>query len=138
MTRTMTQDRKSVRRASPAAGPVVSVSDETIDDLTTVFKQLADRNRLKILLALMENGPMHVTALKDLVRQTQPAVSHHLTLMRIIGLVGYIRDGKHNYYHIASDNIRDLLERFFSETPEPDTALTCPEFSLTYRRGEDA
>jgi ArsR family transcriptional regulator len=47
---------------------------------------------------------MHVSALCRLLDQSQRAVSHHLTLMCMSGLVGYRRDGKHNYYHVAFDS----------------------------------
>lgn len=110
------------------------VSDETISDLTAMFKLLADKSRLKIVLALAEQGPMHVTALCELLGQTQPAVSHHLTLMRIVGLVGFDRNGKHNYYYLASDYVRDLLEQFFSDAGMGKQSLQFDDFSLTYNR----
>jgi ArsR family transcriptional regulator, arsenate/arsenite/antimonite-responsive transcriptional repressor len=72
------------------------VAARTIDGLAQVFRLLADESRLKILMALAQDGELHVTALCDLLGQTQPAVSHHLTLLRMVGLVSYRRDGKHN------------------------------------------
>lgn len=115
----------------------IKVSDATINDLTAVFKLLADKSRLKIVLALAQQGPMHVSALCQLLRQTQPAVSHHLTLMRIVGLVGYDRNGKHNYYYLASDYLRDLIEQFFGDLGSDRTVLEFDEFSLTYARRGD-
>src|SRR5215470_17403379 len=92
----------------------LKVSPRTINGLAQVFKLLADESRLKILLALAQDGELHVTALCELLSQTQPAVSHHLTLLRMVGLVGYRRDGKHNYYRVESTVVGDLLERFFA------------------------
>jgi ArsR family transcriptional regulator len=112
------------------------VSDDTIHDLTAVFKLLSDKSRLKIVLALAERGPMHVTDLCDLVDQTQPAVSHHLTLMRIVGLVGYDRRGKHNYYFLASDYVRDLFEEFFAEAGNEQQTVTLEDCTLTFSRRE--
>src|SRR6202022_2931812 len=86
----------------------LKVSGRTINGLAQVFKLLADESRLKILLALAQDGELHVTALCDLLHQTQPAVSHHLTLLRMAGLVGYRRDGKHNYYRIESGLVCEL------------------------------
>src|SRR6266581_5660031 len=91
-------------------------SDGTIFRLTEVFKLLADKSRMKILLALAQDGELHVSALCEMLGQSQPAVSHHLTLMRMTGLVGYRRDGKHNYYHLQSGVIRDLLDQCFGES----------------------
>jgi ArsR family transcriptional regulator len=87
----------------------------TVRALVQVFKLLADESRLKILLAL-GRGELHVTALCDLLGQTNPAVSHHLTLLRMAKLVSYRRDGKRNYYRIESCLVGELLERFFAET----------------------
>lgn len=116
----------------------VGLNDDLIGDLTAVFKLLADKSRLKIVLALAQQGQMHVTALCDLLKQSQPAVSHHLTLMRMVGLVGYDRNGKHNFYYLASDHLRDLLEQCFTDTRNTEQALDFAEFSLKYtRRDED-
>src|SRR6516165_4327712 len=86
--------RIKVQKTKPRAGKgpgkktvPIKVSPRTLSGLTRVFKQLADESRLKILLALAEEGEMHVSALCQLLNQTQPAVSHHLTLLRMTGLV---------------------------------------------------
>jgi ArsR family transcriptional regulator len=110
------------------------VSDDTIQSLTEIFKLLADRSRMKILLALAQDGEMHVSALCELLNQSQPAVSHHLTLMRMAGLVGYRRDGKHNFYHVDSGLVRDLLEQFFADSGNGHKQLQFEDFSLAYRR----
>ena len=119
----------------PAKGPTaLKISPRTLYGLTQVFKLLADESRLKILLALGEDGEMHVSALCDLLSQTQPAVSHHLTLLRMTGLVGFRRDGKHNFYRIESGLVRDLLEQFFSDAGNGHKALQFEDFSLSYKR----
>ncbi len=116
------------------AGPPVRVSDATIARLSEVFKLMADKSRLKILLALAHEGEMHVSALCELLGQSQPAVSHHLTLMRMTGLVGFRRDGKHNFYHLDSGLLRDLLEQFFADSGNGGKQIHFEEFSLAYRR----
>ncbi len=98
------------------ASSALKVSARTLGALAQVFKLLADESRLKILLALSQDGELNVTSLCELLGQTQPAVSHHLTLLRMAGLVGYRRDGKHNYYRIESGLVGNLLEDFFSDT----------------------
>jgi ArsR family transcriptional regulator, arsenate/arsenite/antimonite-responsive transcriptional repressor len=95
---------------------------------------MADKSRLKILLALAQEGELHVTALCELLGQSQPAVSHHLTLMRMTGLVGFRRDGKHNFYHLDSRLIRDLLDQFFQDSNNGQKQLQFEGFSIVYRR----
>ena len=70
----------------------------------------------------------------DLLGQSQPAVSHHLTLMRMVGLVGYTRTGKHNYYHLASGHVRDLFEQFFADSGNGQKSLHFEDFALSFKR----
>jgi ArsR family transcriptional regulator len=113
---------------------VVRVSKETLGGLSRVFKQLGDESRLKILLALAQEGELHVSALCELLHQTQPAVSHHLTLLRMSGLVGYRRQGKNNFYRVESGLIRHLLEQFFLDGGNAQRTFQFKDFSLAYKR----
>ncbi|MHB1426363.1 MAG: ArsR/SmtB family transcription factor [Gemmataceae bacterium] len=132
---------RSTKTVPQAASSPLRITDETIDRMTAVFNLLADPSRLKIVLALAEYGEMHVSALCEMLGQSrpgtkysQPAVSHHLTLMRMVGLVGFRRDGKHNYYHLASGHIRDLFERFFADAGNGSKTLQFDDFTLTFKR----
>jgi len=118
----------------PTAAAPLKVTEVTIQRLTDVFKLLADKNRLRIVLALAQDDELHVSALCDLLGQSQPAVSHHLTLMRMIGLVGYRRTGKHNYYRLSAGFMRELLEQFFADSCNGQRQLLFEDFALTYRR----
>lgn len=114
-------------------------SDNTIKHMTRIFKMLGDASRLKILIALAQQGEMHVTALCDILsngtqKASQPAVSHHLSLMRAYGLVSYRRDGKNNYYRIDSAMLGSMFEQFFSDTGNNNKQLHFEEFSLSYKR----
>jgi len=121
-------------RVPPRPASPIKIADSTIKGLVDVFKLLADESRLKILIALGQDGEMHVSALCDLLQSTQPAVSHHLTWLRMAGLVGFRRVGKHNYYKIQSGLVRDLLERFFEDSGNGHKQLHFEDFSLAYRR----
>src|SRR5437660_848718 len=46
-----------------------------------LLKQVSDPTRLRIILMLAE-GERHVGAISEVVDQSQPAVSHHLALLR--------------------------------------------------------
>jgi ArsR family transcriptional regulator len=118
----------------PRVPSTIKVSPRTIGGLTQVFKLLADESRLRILLALSQEGEMHVSALCNLLGQSQPAISHHLTLLRMTGLVGYRRAGKHNYYRVESSLIRDLLEDFFADSGNGHKQLHFDDFCLAYKR----
>ncbi len=95
---------------------------------------LADKSRLKIVLALSQIAELHVSALCALLGQSQPAVSHHLTLMRIVGLVDFSRRGKHNYYRLSSTYVRDLIEQCFLDSGNGSKQLHLGDFSLSFKR----
>ena len=112
----------------------IKVPRDTLERLTAVFKLLADKSRLKIVLALAQEGQMHVTALCNLLHQSQPAVSHHLTLMRMSKLVSVDRKGKFSYYRLASDYLRDLFEQFFSDSGNGSKQIQFDNFALAFKR----
>jgi DNA-binding transcriptional ArsR family regulator len=124
---------RSPKVVAPVASPF-RISDETLNRMTAVFKLLSDPSRLKIVLALAQDSELHVSALCDMLGQSQPAVSHHLTLMRMVGLVGFRRDGKHNYYHLASSHVRDLFEQFFADAGNGQKAIHLDDFTLSFKR----
>jgi ArsR family transcriptional regulator len=101
---------------SGASSSTGAAPEETIQVLVSAFRLLADEMRLRILYYLWVNKELHVSALCKLLGQTQPAVSHHLALMRLGGLIERRREGKFNYYSVAipffSDHLRMALEAF--------------------------
>ncbi len=113
----------------------LKVSNDTIARLVKIFKLLADESRMKILLALAQDGEVHVSALCDMLNQSQPAVSHHLTLMRLTGLVSYRREGKNNFYRLECNLIRELLDQVFADCGNAHKQIQFPDFALTYKRG---
>lgn len=118
------------RRSEPSAA---SVTDRTLRDIVQKLKLLADENRLKILATLAREGEMHVSAICRMLGHSQPAVSHHLTLMRLGGIIGYRRAGKFNYYRLDGVPLAELLERFLGEAGRGNT-INLGEFSLNFSR----
>ena len=90
-------------------------------DLVQVFKLLSDETRLRILMYLAREGELHVTALCDRLGQSQPAVSHHLALLRVAGIIEARRDGKHNYYSIRRKHFHRIMAELFQSISHPGT-----------------
>jgi ArsR family transcriptional regulator len=104
-----------------------------LSSLVQTLKLLADESRLKIIFMLAREGEMHVSAICRMLGQSQPAVSHHLTLLRVSGLAGYRRAGKFNYYRLDGLLLAELLERLFGEVGRANT-INLGDVSLTYSR----
>src|SRR4051812_7906163 len=109
-----------------------AVTDQAVRDLAQVFKLMSDETRLRILLYLANSGELHVTDLCNRLGQSQPAVSHHLALLRVSGLIESRREGKHNFYSVRADHFGELLVSLFSATGEMPKNIRFNEFTLTY------
>jgi ArsR family transcriptional regulator len=127
--------RKLTGRSSASAAAteaVPEVSDQAVRELAQVFKLLSDETRLRILFYLAQNNELHVTDLCNRLGQSQPAVSHHLALLRVSGLIESRREGKHNFYSVRTDHFGDLLLSLFSATGEVPKKVRFHDFVLTY------
>jgi DNA-binding transcriptional ArsR family regulator len=65
-----------------------------------LLKQVSDPKRLQVILMLSE-GEKHVGALCEELNQSQPAVSHHLALLRHGSIIAPRRQGKNNFYSLT-------------------------------------
>jgi ArsR family transcriptional regulator, arsenate/arsenite/antimonite-responsive transcriptional repressor len=118
-------------------GQVPDVSDGTVKDLVKVFKLLSDETRLRILLYLMRRKELHVRALCEILGQSQPAVSHHLALLRVAELIEPRREGKHNFYRILPARFEQVLDTLFAAVPKQDRSIRFEDYVLSYAPGED-
>lgn len=109
------------------------VSDQSVRDLAQVFKLMSDETRLRILLYLAQAGELHVTDLCNRLGQSQPAVSHHLALLRVSGLIESRREGKHNFYSVRSEHFGEMLVDLFSATGQIPKKIQFHQFTLTYQ-----
>ncbi len=71
---------------------------------STLLKHVSDPTRLQVILILSE-GERHVGALCDQLGQSQPAVSHHLALLRHGGIIAPRRQGKNNFYSLTDTGV---------------------------------
>src|SRR5215217_194801 len=94
---------KSSKSAAPARP---SAEIRRVADL---LKQVSDPTRLQVLMLLNEKERNVSELCADLGTQSQPAVSHHLALLRHGRLIEPRRSGKHNYYYLT-DAGRELAE----------------------------
>ena len=89
-------------------------NDPDEKELVSIFKLLADETRLRVLMNLMRERELHVSALCERLDQSQPAVSHHLALLRCAGLIEARRDGKHNYYSVRRQHFHKVMGYLFN------------------------
>ena len=83
------------------------LDDTTSMDLAQVFKVLADPTRVRLISLLNENE-LFVGELAGALDMTLSAVSHHLRLLRQLHLVKARRQGRHVYYSLDDQHVRDM------------------------------
>src|SRR6185436_2090100 len=106
-----------VRRKKNTVQP--QLPDQLERQLVQMFKLLSDETRLRVLMYLYREGELHVSALCERLQQSQPAVSHHLALLREAGLIGCRRDGKHNFYSIRQTHFHRVVAQLFQNIADP-------------------
>ena len=83
-------------------------NDGQLKKTAEMFKAVSDPTRLKIINALILSE-MCVCDIAALMDMTQPAVSHHLKVLRQLHLVKYRRDGKIVYYELDDEHVRNVF-----------------------------
>jgi ArsR family transcriptional regulator, arsenate/arsenite/antimonite-responsive transcriptional repressor len=80
-----------------------------------MFLAMGEPARQQIILLLAETEAMNVSELTDKIDLSRPAVSHHLKVLRQVGLITARREGTENHYMLAIDDALILLRRFVDE-----------------------
>ncbi len=78
--------------------------------LAAVFKSLSDPTRLRII-SLLSEGEFCVTDLVAALEMEQSTVSHQLRDMRQAGWVRHRREGRHVFYALDDEHVRDLYRQ---------------------------
>ena len=80
----------------------------TLDDLTQLFKALGDPSRVRIMFRLFA-AEACVSEIAQAVPLSGSAVSHHLHILRMNGLVQRHRRGKRILYQMDDAHVRAIL-----------------------------
>src|SRR6187551_200372 len=113
---------------------LAQLSKATTRDLVQLFKMLGDDTRVRVLHYLTQRDELNVRTLCKLLGQSQPAVSHHLALLRLAGIIECRRDGKHNFYHLVPKRCQAYLDVVFSVSGEQTRKVRVEDALLTYGR----
>jgi DNA-binding transcriptional ArsR family regulator len=76
----------------------------------TLFKTLADPTRRAIFERLCRTGEQTVWMLTDEARVSQPAVSKHLRVLKLAGLVRERREGRQTHYTAQPQGLKPLID----------------------------
>ena len=111
--------KKKATKAAKAQNETL-LRTKTMQRAAILLKQVSDPTRIQVVTMLSE-GERHVGGLCDQFNMSQPAVSHHLALLRHGGIVDRRRQGKNNFYSLTDTGYR------LSKIVKGVGLLTCPE-----------
>lgn len=97
-----------------------------MDQLTALFKALSDRNRLRIVAALLRQDELCACQVTELIQVTGATASRHMGVLLASGLVASRKDGRWVYYRIRREQtdtgvLINWIESQLSR--DPDIAL---------------
>lgn len=82
---------------------------EEVNGVEQLFKALSDSTRIKIAYALTLEKELCVCDVANIIGSSTATASHHLRLLRNMGLAKYRREGKLVFYSLADDHVHQLV-----------------------------
>jgi ArsR family transcriptional regulator len=95
----------------------VMPDEDTLYNLSELFKIFGDSTRIKILYVLFESE-MCVCDIAQLLQMTQSAISHQLRALKQSKLVSSRREGKTVFYALADSHVRTILDQGMEHVSE--------------------
>lgn len=74
-----------------------------MDKMTAIFKALSDRNRLRIVSALLNQNELCACQVTELIQVTGATASRHMGVLISSGLVESRKDGRWVYYRVRRE-----------------------------------
>jgi DNA-binding transcriptional ArsR family regulator len=90
------------------------MSQQAVDLFRTcipLFQALSDPARQDIILMLAETEKLSVNEIAERSHLSRPAVSHHLKVLRDVGLVGIEQKGTQRFYFLSLDEAIATLKQ---------------------------
>lgn len=81
--------------------------------LVKIFKALADDTRIKVAYALCVEDEVCVCDIANTIGCTTATASHHLRLLRNMGLATSHKEGKLVFYSLANHNVKAFILQAF-------------------------
>ncbi len=93
-------------------------------EVAKIFKALSDDTRIKISLALSLEDELCVCDVANIVGSSVATASHHLRLLRNLGIAKFRKEGKLVYYSIDDNHVKQLIQLAFTHQEEVATRAT--------------
>src|SRR4051812_2777387 len=102
------------------------MAQENFGQLLQFFKTLGHETRLQIV-GLLANSERSVGDLAELLKLTEPTVSHHLAMMKELGLLGVRAEGTTRIYWLDTTFLERMSKDIFSQGNLANLVVENPE-----------
>ena len=82
----------------------------TATRVADLFKAISDPTRIR-MISVLAHTELCVGDLCLVLGMSQPAISHQLRVLRNLRIVSARKEGRHVFYKLADEHIRDLFEQ---------------------------
>ncbi len=84
--------------------------EEDLEMIAFTLKTIGHPVRLKIIILLAKHGEMSVNDIVEKCNTEQSLISHHLSNMKLKGILESRRDGKQIFYSIKLQEVLNVIE----------------------------
>lgn len=105
-------DEKKVHRLQ------AKINDLDTYNVVKIFKALADETRIKVAYALCVEDEVCVCDIANTIGCTTATASHHLRLLRNMGLATSHKEGKMVFYSLGNHYVKQLILQAFVDGNE--------------------
>ena len=88
-------------------------SEDAAVDAAAVFALLADTTRVR-LLSMLAASDLCVCEMADLLGMSQPAISHHLRVLRQFDAIRFRKWGQRTVYYISDNETGETIKRLLN------------------------
>lgn len=96
------------------------IDDSEVQDMAKMFKALSDPTRMKMAAYLDQGEELCVCDVAILTGQSIATTSHHLRLMKSLGIAKSRKEGKNVFYSLTDHHIRILIRMTQEHLREED------------------
>ena len=97
------------------------ISEQKPTEVSKIFKALSDDTRIKIAFSLSLEEELCVCDVANIVGCTTATASHHLRLLRNMGLAKYRKEGKLVFYSLDDEHVKQLIHIAFAHHKEVES-----------------
>lgn len=85
------------------------LENQDTQTVASMFKALADDTRMKIAYSLCTEDELCVCDVANIIGSSVATASHHLRLLKNMGIAKYRKEGKLVFYSLDDDHVKQLV-----------------------------